>query len=774
MKKMISILLFWAVIGAVTVQPIPALSEVNQGVQTADAGASSEGIEALPENYTTQQVDEIIAHLSDDQVRRLLIHELKKEAANANRLADEAKNAGLLSKIIGGAEHEERLIRQRLAAVISNLKHIPGDFSAGIGRLAGEKGSSQLIWAVILVCIVFIAGRGSELFFRRFRAKFKMDVDAISTIEGFSKLYGVLLKTIPELLEIFIFVVSTLVLSLLIKGFSGSAFDTLFWSLFVAIMIPRAIGLISQMICSPASEMFRLLPVGDETAEYIHKQLLRLFFLWAFGFVFCTFFYRLGIPLDTFIAMVIVVVTLLVLIVAVMIWKNRTRVSESILSTETEAGSEPSWHRQFFANIWHTLALAYLLIVWVIWIGQLLVVGPKFDGSFIISLMIVPIYLMVDRLGQWAVSATMHTVGGDAQKATDLDVSEKKYEKAVRKAVRIVIIFALFVWIMSLWGFHLPYGKIIARATFNILVAMILAHIGWKMISQAINKKLMATAPGSDDETVGEEEEWGSMVLDRTQTYLPPVRKFLGSVLVVIVVMIVLSSLGVDIGPLLAGAGVVGIAIGFGAQKLVSDVLSGLFYLIDDSFRIGEYLMAGSTSGTVEKITMRNLWLRHHRGMLQIVPYGDLGNITNFMRGTINVKFNLELPYGTDIETVRKVIKKVGKEMLKDEELGPDMTSPVKSQGVRSVGNSVMTFRAKFSAKPGAHFLIRREAFRRITEALAKKGIHYAHRKVIVEMPDDHENEKTKENDLKSGAGAAFDTIIEEEKEGTKGTKKSS
>ena len=131
----------------------------------------------------------------------------------------------------------------------------------------------------------------------------------------------------------------------------------------------------------------------------------------------------------------------------------------------------------------------------------------------------------------------------------------------------------------------------------------------------------------------------------------------------VLVALVVMSSLGVDIGPLLAGAGVIGLAIGFGAHKLVADIFSGFFYLLDDAFRVGEYLNAGSVSGTVETITLRNVMLRHHRGMLQIIPHSELGAITNFMRGGMVVKFNIELPYDTDIEKVRKIIKKVGKKM---------------------------------------------------------------------------------------------------------------
>lgn len=241
------------------------------------------------------------------------------------------------------------------------------------------------------------------------------------------------------------------------------------------------------------------------------------------------------------------------------------------------------------------------------------------------------------------------------------------------------------------------------------------------------------------------------------------------------VTLTILSSMGVDIGPLLAGAGVLGLAIGFGAQKLVSDVFSGFFYLLDDAFRVGEYLDAGGVSGTVESITLRNVMLRHHRGMLQIVPHSDLGAVTNYMRGGMIVKFNLDFPYDANIDQIRKVIKKVGQAMLKDEEIGKDFIQPVKSGGVREIANSVMTIRVKFTAEPGTHFVLRREAYKRITEALALKGIPYAHRKVIVDIPQpvlntaagDPNPNMTQEQakQVIGAAGAAASATLQEEEE---------
>ncbi len=118
------------------------------------------------------------------------------------------------------------------------------------------------------------------------------------------------------------------------------------------------------------------------------------------------------------------------------------------------------------------------------------------------------------------------------------------------------------------------------------------------------------------------------------------------------------------------------------------------------------------------------------------------------------VKFNLDFPYDADIDKIRKVIKKVGQAMLEDEELGKDFIRPVKSQGVREISNSVMTIRVKFTAQPGAHFVIRREAFKRITEALQAKGIHYAHRKVIVDLPTSVTSSATDQQIQAAGAAA--------------------
>jgi small-conductance mechanosensitive channel len=200
--------------------------------------------------------------------------------------------------------------------------------------------------------------------------------------------------------------------------------------------------------------------------------------------------------------------------------------------------------------------------------------------------------------------------------------------------------------------------------------------------------------------------------------------------------MIVLSALGLNIGPLLAGAGVIGIAIGFGAQALVRDILSGIFFLIDDAFRIGEYIeISNDLRGEVERISIRSMQLRHHRGMLLTLPFGELRSIINHNRDWAIYKQEFRVAYDTDLEKVRKIIKKLGQALMADPEYGPKLLEPLKSQGVLRIEESALIVRTKFKCKPREQFVLRRVVFERVKRAFAENGIKLAHRTVNVALP---------------------------------------
>jgi small-conductance mechanosensitive channel len=248
---------------------------------------------------------------------------------------------------------------------------------------------------------------------------------------------------------------------------------------------------------------------------------------------------------------------------------------------------------------------------------------------------------------------------------------------------------------------------------------------------------------------VDEDSEGGGTGGSRIGTLLQIFRKFLLVVLLVIVSLITLSSIGIDITPLLAGAGILGLAIGLGSQNLIKDIVSGLFFLMDDAFRIGDYVESGKAKGTVEGISIRSLKLRHNRGMVHNVPFSQLGSVVNFSRDYNIFKLDVRVPFGTDLDKVRKVVKKINKEIDQDEELAPNLLGPIKSMGVNAFDDSALIVRIKFKTMPGMGSLIQRQVFKRLKELFDEQGLEFATRHVMVRLPD----EPIHEEPVKDGEG---------------------
>ena len=630
----------------------------------------------------------------------------------------------------------------------------------------------------VFLVIVFISlGYLAELFIRRFfiKNRFLSVSDSVNVEMGTTdKFMATLARVLPDFLGIIIFA-SASYIAFIAFIWTDSPFVQLFFlAAVIVVTMIRIIAAGSRALFSPAISSFRVLPMSDEAAQTSHTLLCLTMSYLIIALVFVVVVRRLGASFETARLLQLFEASLLLLITVFGIVKFRKRIKEYILEGDNEKDQSLTWGRKQFAEIWHILAFVYLFVLWLLLIDNLADTDVRNSGAFILSFFVVPIWMVADKVIQWVVRYALsilkihqdHYEDEEEPSEEDLLQRQKGHELflKVKGLARIFVVAALFIWVASLWNITIPIFSGMATVALDTLVILTLALFFWQFISNWIERKIQESLPEEEEEN--QDDEWGGAAArGRAYTLLPMIRKFIGSVLVIMVTMTILSSMGVDIGPLLAGAGVVGLAIGFGAQKLVSDMFSGFFYLLDDAFRVGEYLTAGSVSGTVESITLRNVMLRHHRGMLQIVPHSELGAITNYMRGGIIVKFNLDFPYDAPIEKIRKIIKRVGQEMLEHEIYGKDFIRPVKSQGVREITNSVMTIRVKFTAQPGTHFVIRREAYRLITEALNAKGIYYAHRKVIVDVP---EIEGAKESEpaqkqIAHAAGAAAQRVIEEE-----------
>jgi small-conductance mechanosensitive channel len=296
------------------------------------------------------------------------------------------------------------------------------------------------------------------------------------------------------------------------------------------------------------------------------------------------------------------------------------------------------------------------------------------------------------------------------------------------------VIFLVRIWSVEVLALFTPeqFADIRFR---NIAVGLMVffAYVLWKVASFLIDR-VMATAPAfvkPGDEDAVQQPQHGAAT--RAYTVLPLLRATIAVTIVVIMVLLVLSQLGVNITPLIAGASVLGLAISFGSQTLVKDIVSGIFYLIDDAFRVGDYIDTGRVKGTVEGFTLRSIKLRHQNGQVHTIPFGQLGAVTNFSRDWVTVKFNLRLARDVNMEQVRKTVKKIGQDMMADAELGPELLVPLKLQGVADIADNALVMRFKFTCKPTNPSIIQRQAIKRIYQTFNEKGINFASSAITVQ-----------------------------------------
>ena len=377
--------------------------------------------------------------------------------------------------------------------------------------------------------------------------------------------------------------------------------------------------------------------------------------------------------------------------------------------------------------------------------------------NLIASLIIIPNFIGLD---QW-VQRLLKMASGELPEVIDLSCDDetkapeepledkktdiKHFAPFIRKAFRVLLVVFLFFIVLRLWGIDLSFARIFTRGALSVVVALLLGFILWEFTKARIDRKLKEEMPEED-----EDMEEGGAGGSRSVTLLLLLRKFVMAVMFLIVSLMVLSSIGVNIGPLIAGAGVLGLAIGFGAQTLVKDIISGVFFLIDDAFRVGDFIESGGTKGMVEHISLRSLRLRNPRGPVHTIPFGDMGTVTNMSRDYIITKLDFRVRYDTDVDKVRKIIKKINIAIENDEEMGPVMLDKIKSQGVRELDDSAMIMRVKFKTIPGEQFVVRREVFRMMKESFRENGIEFAHRNVTVYLPQE-------ENQAASGDGPGED-----------------
>jgi small-conductance mechanosensitive channel len=673
----------------------------------------------------------LLAKLSDAQVRQLILDSWEKEAS--------AQNASDESGMVGGFHDDLQQFRTSFREALAQWRRLPDIFPFFLNQLIPYGQDASILIRIVLGCLaIFALAAIVERIYLRLVKPFRDRIDNKPSENFTSKLGYLTLRLILRLTGVGIFAL-TAVGSLFAVNPPSPSIRIAVLTYIVAIILFRIIIHASRFLLAPDSEANRLVPLSNQDANTMHRQILCVatfatFVLPTFDLIRDLGMDRRVMDLADFVASGAFAFMLIFFV-----WQDRKPVA-CIIRGDKELAGFAGWCRETMAQLWHIIFIIMLLVIWVA-ATRSAVTGYEFTTTAAIgSILVLAIFpliggalrqLLADSAAKNATTAAVDPE--DIEAITADTESGSSIASMMQPVVGLAVTILAILTITWLWGISLTsmagtgLGVTVLSGLLEILIVLVLAYVIWVIITRAMRPYMPAeTASGPGD-------EGGGKGASRISTLMPLLRKFALIALIIITSMVVLSSLGINIGPLIAGAGVIGIAIGFGAQSLVRDVISGLFFLTDDAFRKGEYIEMEGIRGMVENISVRSFQLRHHNGPIHTIPYGEIKSITNYSRDWAIMKFEIRIPFETDVDMVRRVIKKVGQKMMEDEEFGPLLIEPMKSQGVNRMDDSALIVRCKFTAIPGHQFYVRREAFRRIQEAFAERGLQFAPRRVIVE-----------------------------------------
>jgi small-conductance mechanosensitive channel len=671
------------------------------GTAAAPAPASKPSAGAKEDVTPPPQIRELMTLLADPKVRDWLEKESKAVAAHDKASSPEA------SSISDYFDSRVGAIREHIVALGAALPDLPNQLEAAHSLVSSNLGSHGRFKGLLLLALFVGLGFGVEWLFRSATARIRRNLDDHPMETVNDRLRVVALRLVFAVGLVAAFALGS-VGAFLAFDWPPLLREMVLGYLFVFLVIRIAI-VAGHFLLSPRDERFRIIPTSTPAARFWCRRVVAFVGWFAFGWVEIGILNRLGLspPGRQVIAYILGLGLLAIALETV--WRR---------PVAQVSATEPLPHARHHLGRGAQNALLSIGIVslWVLWVLRTM-------PSFWLVLVAITLPLAID-VSCRAAKHLLRPPGSPQVGEGPPSVTAVVLERGIR-ALLFIAAAAVLAWGWDVDLVHLAASDdtVFDRLVHGVLSAVIIllvADVLWHAIKAAIDRKLAGAAdPGQPSTDEARKRA-------RLRTLLPIFRNILFVAISAVAVLMALSALGVQIAPLVAGAGIVGIAVGFGAQTFARDVIAGMFYLLDDAFRVGEYIQSGNYKGTVEGFSIRSVRLRHHRGPVYTVPFSLLGAVQNQSRDWVIDKIAINVTYDSDLEKARKLIKQIGLDLQKDPEFAPLIIEPLKMQGVDNLGDYAVQLRAKIMTLPGEQFVIRRKAYAMIKKAFDENGIKFA------------------------------------------------
>ncbi|MGY3604792.1 MULTISPECIES: mechanosensitive ion channel domain-containing protein [unclassified Bradyrhizobium] len=488
-----------------------------------------------------------------------------------------------------------------------------------------------------------------------------------------------------------------------------------------AYVIYRSILAVTAAVMSPASSQPSLFIIRDEAAAYLDIWWRRIVAFTVFGIALANIALLLGLYRPAYHAVVRLVMLVVHLFVVVIILQCRRSVADWIRAPEGARGPLVVM-RNRFADVWHILAIVLDLALWTVWALRVQNGYALLFRYFVASVAV----LLIARLAQIAMMAALDRVFRISPEFTrqfpGLEARANRYFPALRSIVSGVIAVITVIALLEVWGLDAAawftsdhIGGRLLSALITVAIAGVVALAIWEAVNAAVEQHLLQLS-----------REGRYARAARMRTFLPMLRTTLLSIILTVVALTALSQLGVNIAPLLAGAGIVGIAIGFGSQKLVQDVITGLFLLLENAMQVGDFVTVSGLSGVVENLSIRTIRLRAGDGSVHIIPFSSVTSVTNTNRGIGNASVSVNVDYKEDPDRVGAVLKEIGAELRKDPAFQHMIRGDLDLWGVDKVDATMTTIVGQIQCTDSGRWPVQREFYRRMKKRFHELNIQIA------------------------------------------------
>lgn len=685
------------------------------------------------------------------------------EATSPESAADSADKMTMIMKGQKRADDFRKVFKDRMEALPAAVNEV-----LFVLRASSPDGqiftfAKTLMWTLALLAVGILFER--EIFGKRLARGF-----VVSRIQenphGYSeKLPFLVFRFFAGCIGVMVSVLVASVLGTLLFGSTeDTAIEFTILTIVAAYSLVRITSLVWRMILSPYLEQYRIPNFSTPDAKRLHRWLFMMATMDICTMFFGLWLSELGLNYDVYAIGVLALTTLFALFNLLLILVNRRAISNAI--RDGRPLKSVTLATRLASQLWAPLLSLYVIYGWMRLSVDLVLdreqALPLIAGAYIIFTSIIVVYATINYgiekyFNRSRTIRELNTAAEEALLAAEESGVEDEVSKSLMEELRdeidsrrintfedlaqrisgiLALVAGLYATLTIFGGEQLVADDGLIGRFLDVVIIIFIGYIVFNCFRIWIDSKIREEQ-GDINEEAELGDEGGETGASRLATLLPLFRNFILIVILVTITLIILMEIGVNVSPLFAGAGVVGLAIGFGAQTLVRDVFSGAFFLFDDAFRKGEYIDIGGVKGTVEKISVRSFQLRHHLGPLHTVPFGEIQHLTNYSRDWVIMKLPLRVTYDTDVERVRKMIKNLGIELLDDPVIGDNFIQPLKSQGVIEMQDSAMIIRVKFMTKPGDQWLVRKKVFQEIRSLFEREGIRFAHREVTVRLADE-------------------------------------